>query len=120
MPWDNDRQTADIARECRWVHRVEDDTGDYSGTTGEGEVQEDNGTGDEQPPVSGGSHGLTVSFVADRDQMFPAWNALANLADIAGEVSVNVTATSEAGLDKARLENGVLEPLRELGLIDDT
>ena len=51
--------------------------------------------------------------------MFAAWNALANLADIAGEVSVNVTATSEAGLDKARLENGVLEPLRELGLIDD-
>ena len=99
--------------------RVEDDAGGYSGTTGEGEVREDNGAGDEQPPVSGGSHDLTVSFVADRDNLYAAWSALANLADIAGKVSVNVTATSEAGLDKAKLENGVLEPLRELGLIDD-
>ena len=100
--------------------RVEDDTGDYSGTTGEGEVREDNSVGDEQLPVSGGSHDLTVSFVADRGNLYAAWSALANLADIAGKVSVNVTATSEAGLDKAKLENGVLEPLRELGLIDDT
>ena len=99
--------------------RVEDDTGDYSGTTGEGEVREDNSADDEQPPVSGGPHDLTVSFVADRDNLYAAWSALANLADIAGKVSVNVTATSEAGLDKAKLENGVLEPLRELGLIDD-
>ena len=99
--------------------RVEDDTGDYSGTTGEGEVREDNSADDEQPPVSGGPHDLTVSFVADRDNLYAAWSALANLADIAGKVSVNVTATSDTGLDEAKLENGVLEPLRELGLIDD-
>ena len=42
---------------------------------------------------------------------------LANLADPVGEVSVSVRA--EGALDKARLENGVLEPLRELGRIDD-
>ena len=99
--------------------RVQEDDGGYSGTTAEGEVREGNGGGDEQPPVSGGAHDLTVSFVADRDEMFAAWNALANLADIAGKVSVNVTVTSETALDESRLENGVLEPLRELGLIDD-
>ena len=98
--------------------RIQEDDGGYSGTTAEGEVREDDG-GDEQPPVSGDAHDLTVSFVADRDKMFAAWNALANLADIAGKVSVNVTVTSETGLDESRLENGVLEPLRELGLIDD-
>ena len=110
--------------------RVQEDDGGYSGTrdgtTPEGEVREDNevredddGDGDEPPPVSGGSRDLTVSFVADRNRLYAAWSALANLADIAGKVSVNVTATSEAGLDVSRLENGVLEPLRELGLIDD-
>ena len=99
--------------------RVQEDDGGYSGTTAEGEVREGNGGGDEQPPVSGGAHDLTVSFVADRDEMFAAWNALANLADIAGKVSVNVTVASETALDESRLENGVLEPLRELGLIDD-
>ena len=99
---------------------VKDDEGGYSGTTPEGEVREDNnGDGDEPPPVSGGSRDLTVSFVADRNRLYAAWNALANLADIAGKVSVNVTATSESGLDVSRLESGVLEPLRELGLIDD-
>ena len=46
-------------------------------------------------------------------------NALANLADLAGKVSVSVRASSESGFDKNRLENGVLEPLRELGLIED-
>ena len=110
--------------------RVEEDDGGYSGTrdgtTAEGEVRENNevredddGDGDEHSPVSGGSHDFTVSFVADRNRLYAAWSALANLADIAGKVSVNVTATSEAGLDVSRLENGVLEPLRELGLIDD-
>ena len=62
---------------------------------------------------------LTISFTASRDDLYAAWNAVANLADIAGRVSVNVRAASEDGLDKARIENGVLEPLRELGLLDD-
>ena len=60
---------------------------------------------------------VALSFTADRDALYGAWNALANLADLAGEVSVSVRA--EGALDKAKLENGVLEPLRELGLIDD-
>ena len=73
---------------------------------------------DEKPPPTG-PRDLTISFSADRTELFNAWNALANLADAAGKVSVRVQATSDAGFDDAMLENGVLEPLRELGLIDD-
>ena len=65
---------------------------------------------------------ITLSFTADRDALFHSWNALANLADLAGKVSISVTARTEGTegvIDKGRLENGVLEPLRELGLIDD-
>ena len=69
-------------------------------------------------PPAAGSRDVTISFSADRDKLFHAWSALANLADAAGRVSIRVQATSETGLDKAKIENGVLEPLRELGLID--
>ena len=41
-----------------------------------------------------------------------AGNAIANLADLAGEVSVSVRAESEAGLDLTKFQNGVMEPLR--------
>ena len=68
-------------------------------------------------PEAAGGHEVTLSFTAERDTLFDAWGPLANLADLAGKVSVSVRA--EGALDKARLENGVLEPLRELGLIDD-
>ena len=62
---------------------------------------------------------IALSFTADRDTLYGAWNALANLAELAGEVSISATAASEREFDRGRLENGVLEPLRELGLIDD-
>ena len=70
-------------------------------------------------PAATGSRDLTISFSADRNELFNAWNALANLADAAGKISVRVQAASDTGFDRAKLENGVLEPLRELGLIDD-
>ena len=73
---------------------------------------------DVKPPTAG-SRDLTISFSADRNELYNAWNALANLADAAGKISVRVQATSDTGFDRAKLENGVLEPLRELGLIDD-
>ena len=73
---------------------------------------------DPEPSVSVASlHG--IKFTADSDALYSAWNALANLADIAGEVTVSVSVSDTAKLDKQKLENGVLEPLRELGLIDD-
>ena len=68
-------------------------------------------------PAAADEREVALSFTAERDALYGAWNALANLADLAGEVSVSVRA--EGALDKAKLENGVLEPLREFGLIDD-
>jgi hypothetical protein len=61
---------------------------------------------------------VELSFSADRNELFEAWNAVANLADMAGKVSVSIRAASEKGFDKAKLRNGVLEPLREADLID--
>jgi hypothetical protein len=54
----------------------------------------------------------------DRKQLFSAWNAIANLADLAGKVNVTVRADSAEGFDKGKLQNGVLEPLRESDLIE--
>ena len=68
-------------------------------------------------PVAAEEHEIALSFTADRDELYSAWNAVANLADSAGKITVTVKA--EGALDKAKLENSVLEPLRELGLIDD-
>ena len=65
------------------------------------------------------AHQIDITFVADRQKIYDAWNALANLADVTGTISIHVTATVPEGYDKAKLENSVLEPLRELGLLDD-
>ena len=59
-----------------------------------------------------------VSFAADRGQLFTAWNAVANLADLCGTVKVTLKGASEDGIDKGKLRNGVIEPLQEAGLID--
>ena len=74
---------------------------------------------DPTPPTATSEREVALSFTADRDAMFSAWNVLANLADLAGKVRISATATADDALDKGKLENGVLEPLRELGLIDD-
>ena len=60
---------------------------------------------------------VELTFSADRNQLFTAWNAIANLADLAGKVTVSVSAENAEGLDKAKLQNGVMEPLREADLI---
>jgi hypothetical protein len=60
---------------------------------------------------------VVLSFVADRNQLYTAWNAMANLADLAGKVTVTVEAECSSGFDKAKLQNGVFEPLREADLI---
>lgn len=69
--------------------------------------------------VVSGTSSVELSFQADRNKLFTAWSALANLADLAGQVSVTVKATGAAPFDQGKLDNGVLEPLRELGLIED-
>jgi len=60
---------------------------------------------------------VELAFSADRNQLFSAWNAAANLADMAGKVTVTLHAESEQGFDKSKLQNGVLEPLKEADLI---
>ena len=60
---------------------------------------------------------VEINFSADRNQLFLAWNAIANLAHLAGEVTVTVRADSSDGFDKNKLQNGVLEPLHESELI---
>ena len=61
---------------------------------------------------------VELSFFADKDQIFKAWQAIANLAEYAGRISVTVRAESEQGFDRSKLQNGVIEPLREADLID--
>ena len=64
-----------------------------------------------------GDKTVALMFDADRIQLFTAWNAIANLADLAGKVNVTIRAESQAGFDNTKLQNGVLEPLREADLI---
>jgi hypothetical protein len=61
---------------------------------------------------------VELTFAVDRSQLYTAWNAVANLADLAGRVSVVVRAESAEGFDRGRLQNGVIEPLQEAGLIE--
>lgn len=79
------------------------------------------GGGECEPPAGGavGEKTVRLCFSADRDTLFNAWPALSNLADLAGTLLVTVEAESEDGMDQNKLENGVLEPLRELELIDE-
>jgi hypothetical protein len=69
-------------------------------------------------PGSSMQNTVDLSFQGDRNQLYTAWNAIANLADMAGKVSVTVHAETEKGFDKNRLKNGVLEPLKEADLIE--
>jgi hypothetical protein len=73
------------------------------------------GPGPTPPPLD---KVVQLNITADRDQLYTAWNAIANLADLAGKVELSIRAESEKGFDKSRLQNGVLEPLREIELID--
>ncbi len=61
---------------------------------------------------------VEISFLVNRTQLYEAWAALANLADLAGKVDVSVRAVSESGFDQTKLENGVFEPLREMKLLE--
>jgi hypothetical protein len=76
------------------------------------------GQGPQPTPQAPTDKVVQLSFTANRDQIYNAWNAIANLADMAGKVEVSLRAESEKGFDKSKLNNGVLEPLREIELID--
>jgi hypothetical protein len=57
---------------------------------------------------------VEFAFSADRNQVFAAWNAVANLAG----KSPYRCGESENGFDRGKLQNGVIEPLKESDLID--
>ena len=61
---------------------------------------------------------VDLTFTADRNSLYVAWNAIANLADLAGKLTVSIHAESERGFDQTKLQNGVMEPLREANLIE--
>jgi Protein of unknown function (DUF499) len=88
-------------------------------TSGGGQFQEPT------PPQSPGGapapsqfKAVEFSFAADRNKLYAAWQALANLADLCGNVTVSVKGEPPQNIDKSKLENGVFEPLREANLID--
>jgi CRP-like cAMP-binding protein len=60
---------------------------------------------------------VQLAFHADRNKLYSAWSALANLADLCGHIALSVKGELPQGLDKSELENGVYEPLREADLI---
>jgi hypothetical protein len=93
-----------LNRECNVTKRVQTSKGMPSGVPG-------------VPSAAGPQKSVEINFSADRNQLFSAWNAIANLADLAGKVNVTVRADSAEGFDKGKLQNGVLEPLRESDLI---
>ena len=64
-----------------------------------------------------GPANVAFSFAADRNKLYAAWQALANLADLCGSISVSVNGDLKDKVDKTKLENGVYEPLREADLI---
>jgi hypothetical protein len=69
-------------------------------------------------PVPGLQKSVDIRFTADSNQLYNAWQAIANLAEMAGKVTVNVKAESEEGFDKNKLRNAVMEPLQEADLIE--
>jgi len=78
------------------------------------------------PPASPGSSSpspglpqtsVELSFSADSAKLDTACQAMANLADMASQVTVTVKAQNPNGFDKSKLQNGVLEPLRDANLI---
>jgi hypothetical protein len=87
---------------------------DGEGTPGTGPIPPDPVPPPPIPPVKAT---VDLAFIADRNQLYTAWNAIANLADLAGKVTITIHAESEDGFDQGRLRNGVLEPLREADLI---
>ena len=59
-----------------------------------------------------------LAHTADSAKLYVAWNAVVNLADLAGKVTINLKAQKADGLDKTKLQNGVLDPSREADLIE--
>jgi hypothetical protein len=69
-----------------------------------------------RPPEPGKITTVRIEMKVDRPKLFKTFNALGNLAEIAGEIKMAVDAQSEEGFDRTRLRNAVKEPLEESGI----
>ncbi len=106
----SDRETVDSTGSAA-------DTGQYEGF---GDPGEHSPSGGESSSVHvSGDRRTAVSFVANRKNVYEVWNALADLAEMTGAISIKATATATEGYDRAKLEHGVLGPLREPDLLQD-
>ena len=56
------------------------------------------------PPPTAAQNTVDLSFAADRDALFTAWNAIANLADMAGKVNVTIHAESAGWFRQGQAE----------------
>ncbi|MBM4338519.1 MAG: hypothetical protein FJ110_03140 [Deltaproteobacteria bacterium] len=52
----------------------------------------------------------------NKQTLYKTFNALGNLADMAGEIKIGIEAQSGEGFDRNRLRNAVKEPLEEVGI----
>lgn len=59
---------------------------------------------------------IGIEMVLDRAKLYKTFNALGNLAEIAGEIKIAVIAESHEGFDRNRIRNAVKEPLEESGI----
>lgn len=70
-------------------------------------------------PVSPNSGQIKIVKMAmriNKQTLYKTFNALGNLAEMAGEINIQVEAQSEKGFDRNLLRNGVKEPLEEAGI----
>ncbi len=57
-----------------------------------------------------------MDMKVNKKASYKTFNALGNLADMAGEIKMAVEAQSEEGLDRNRLRNAAKEPFEESGI----
>lgn len=69
-----------------------------------------------RPPEPGKITTVRMDMKVNRQTLYKTFNALGNLADMAGDIKVAVEAQSEGGFDRSRLRNAVKEPLEESGI----
>jgi len=87
--------------------------------SGRDETPEGDGGTQPQDRSGGASKEVAFKITGSRDQLYKAWPAIANLAEKAGKVSIDVRAASEEGFDHSWLRNAVYEPLEEADLLTE-
>lgn len=64
-------------------------------------------------PQKVSQNNVRFTIKVDRDKLFSSWQAIANLADMADELEIEISASNKTGFDQNKLRNAVFEPLDE-------